>query len=323
MKLLKTIRLSKENTLGFVLLGMFLLMALFVPNFLSAGNIKNMMFQLPEFGILSLAMMVVIITSGIDLSLTYRAALSGVIIAMALSAGAAIPVAIMFGLLAAVLCGLLNGFFIAIVGVSPILITLGSMILFESISLGLTKGNSVSGFPPEYRVIGNGAVGAVPISLLIFLLVAVITAMLLNRTKWGRGVYMAGSNPVATLFSGINTKRVLLLVYLYGALLTCVAAVIMTSRYNSARVDLGSSYLLQSVAAAVLGGTNIQGGYGKVIGTVYAVGIFQLISSGLNLLGTPRTFVSVLMGVILILVLMMNYYYDKLADKKETAGAAA
>ncbi|WP_096189952.1 ABC transporter permease [Evansella halocellulosilytica] len=316
-------RLSKESILGLVFLTMFVCMALFVPNFLGASNLRNMMFQLPEFGILALAMMVVILTSGIDLSLTYKASLSGVIIALALSVGYPIPIAILLGLVVALLCGLLNGFFVAIIGVSPILVTLGSMILFEGIGLGITRGSSISGFPESYRVIGNEAIGPIPISMIIFILVAILTATLLNRTKWGRSVYMVGSNPVATLFSGIHTKRVLMFVYFYGALLACIAAVIMTSRYNAGRVDTGSAYLLQSVAAAVLGGTQIQGGYGKVLGTVYAVGIFQLISSGLNLLGTPRTFVNVLMGAILILVLIMNYYSDKLQQKKSSASAAA
>src|SRR5699024_6520770 len=118
-----------------------------------------------------------------------------------------------------------------------------------------------------------------------------VTSILLNKTSWGRSVYMYGSNETATLFSGIKIKSVAMKVYLYAALLAAVAGIIMSSRYNSAKVDLGSSYLLQSVAAAVLGGADIHGGYGKVIGTIYAVVIFQMISSGLNLLGFPSSIV--------------------------------
>lgn len=212
----------------------------------------------------------------------------------------------------------MNGFIIAKIGVSPILVTLGTMVLFEGLILSITKGNSISGFSPEYTLIGNGYyLGLIPLSIIIFLFVAILTSVLLNKTVWGRSVYMVGSNPVASLFSGVNNSKVLMKVYLYSALLAAIASIIMTSRYNTVKVDLGSSYLLQSVAAAVLGGTEIQGGYGKVIGTLYAVMIFQMISSGLNLMGVPRPIVTVIMGVILIAVLIINFIKVKADENKQ------
>lgn len=303
--------LSKEWILGYVFAGLFLLMTLFVPGFFDAYNLINMLFQLPELGILSLGMMVVLLTAGIDLSITFLAALAGVIVATLLTNGYSVPLSILAGVATALAGGLLNGFFIAVVGVSPILVTLGTMTLFEGIVLLLTKGNSISGFPESYSLIGNGLLGAVPIPILIFAAIAVILSILLNKTAWGRSVYMFGNNPTATLFSGINTTRVVLWVYLFAALMAAVAAIIMTSRYNSAKVDIGSSYLLQSIAVAVLGGTSISGGYGKVIGVVLAVGIFQIISNGLNLLGVSSMVIDMLMGTILIGVLLINYVSAK------------
>ena len=119
-------------------------------------------------------------------------------------------------------------------------------------------------------------------------------------------MYMVGSNPTAAVFSGINVKRILLQVYIYSSVLAGLAAVIMLSRYNSAKVDLGSSYLLQSVAAVVLGGTSMAGGHGTVLGTVIAVAILQVVSSGLNILGVHRFIIEVIMGAILIAVLTVN-----------------
>lgn len=309
-------KFSKESTLGVILLGLFLFMSVFAPGFLDSYNLHNMMFQLPELGILALAMMVVIITAGIDLSLTFVAALAGVVIALMLTGGFPMIGAIAAGLGVAAACGLLNGFFVSIIGVSPILVTLGSMVLFEGIILSITKGNAISGFPESFGWIGNGSIGFLPFPIIIFALLAAVTSILLNKTKWGRSVYMIGSNPVATLFSGINAKRVLIGVYLFSALLASFASIIMIARYNSAKVDLGSSYLLQSIAAAVLGGTEIAGGYGKVMGTVYAVGIFQVLSNGLNLLGVPRTVVDIIMGAILILVLVINFYTASIRQKR-------
>ncbi|SDK01229.1 ABC transporter permease [Sediminibacillus albus] len=319
-------KLSKESVLGLIALATFLLLAVIAPGFLSSNNINSMMFQLPEFGLIALAMMVVIVTGGIDLSITYIAALSGVGAALMLTNGYGILPAIIVAILFALACGAFNGFVVSKIGVSPILVTLGTMVLFEGIILAITKGSSISGFSEGYSLIGNGYyLGLVPLSIVIFAVFAIITAILLSKTSWGRSVYMYGSNETATLFSGVKNSRVLMKVYLYASLLAAISAIIMTSRYNSVKVDLGSSYLLQSVAAAVLGGTNIHGGYGKVIGTVYAVMIFQFIRNGLNLLGFHSSLVDVVIGAILILVLAMNFFSDKFKKIAETknAGKAA
>jgi simple sugar transport system permease protein len=310
------LKISKETMLGFILVALFILMSIIAPGFLDSYNLSNMMFQLPELGILALGMMVVIITAGIDLSLTYTASLSGIIIALCLSNHFPVAVAIVIGITVGLLCGLINGFFIAIIGVSPILVTLGSMVLFEGINLTITKGNAISGFPDSFGKIGNFSIGPIPLPVIIFLILAVITSILLNRTIWGRSVYKVGINPVAAQFSGLNVKKVLMGVYLFSAFMAAIAAIIMISRYNSAKVDLGSSYLLLTVSAAVLGGTDISGGYGKVMGTIYAVAIFQILSNGLNLLGIPRTVVDILMGVILIAVLSLNYVSARMGHHK-------
>ncbi|ETI67289.1 ABC transporter permease [Neobacillus vireti] len=320
---MKAVSFSKESILGLIALIVFILMSLFIPGFFEQNNLNNMMFQLPEFGLLALAMMIVIVTGGIDLSITYIAAMSGVAIALMQSHGYPMLTAIIVGIIVGLACGLINGTIISKIGVSPILVTLGTMVLFEGVILSITKGSSISGFSESYSLIGNGYyMGIVPLSIIIFIFFAILTGVLLAKTKWGRSVYMIGSNPVATLFSGVNNSRVLMRVYLYAAMLAAIASIIMTSRYNSAKVDLGSSYLLQSVSAAVLGGTEIQGGYGKVIGTIYAVIIFQMLSSGLNLMGVSRPIVNVMMGVILITVLVLNFVKGKIEEKNQKTAAA-
>jgi simple sugar transport system permease protein len=310
--------LSKESVLGIIALLLIIIMSLIAPGFLGAENINNMLFQLPEFGLIALGMMVVIVTGGIDLSITYTAALSGVGIAIMQSHGYPMLISIIVGLIVGLVCGFVNGFIVSKIGVSAILVTLGTMTLFQGIILTITKGNSISGFSDAYTLIGNGNfIGIIPVSLVIFVFFTILTAVLMNKSKWGRSVYMVGSNPIATLFSGVNNNKVLMGVYLYAALLASVASVIMTSRYNMAKVDLGSSYLLQSISAAVLGGTDIQGGYGKVMGTIYAVVIFQVLGSGLNLLSVPSAIVSAIMGAILILVLVLNFVKAKLDEKSK------
>lgn len=293
----------------------FVVMSALSPHrFLSLYNLQTMAFQLPEFGIIALGMMVVILTGGINLSLTSGAALSGILAAFILSGTLmaesnivlAIAAAIVVILASSILIGILNGFVVAYIGVTPILVTLGSKILYEGISMWLTRGGAISNFPEAYYWFGNESIGPIPIPLIIFALIAVLTYILLERTPWGARVHMVGSNPTAAVFSGINIGRILVQVYVYSALLAGCASVIMLSRYNSAKVDLGSSYLLQSVAAVVLGGTNIAGGSGKVFGTVVAVGILQVMSSGLNILGVNRFIIDMITGAILIAVLALN-----------------
>jgi simple sugar transport system permease protein len=300
-----------EKTLLCMFAGIFLLFSFTAPNFLSAANMQSMMEQMPELGLISLGMMVVVLTAGIDLSITYTASLSGIAVSWGLVQGWPVPAALALGLGAALLCGWINAFFIAGIGVSPIVLTLGTMILFEGIALKLTKGGSISGFPESYGWIGGGAIGPIPVPMLIFAAAAAVTALLLNRTVWGRSVYMIGSSPTASVFSGIRVRRVLILVYLFAAFMAAIAAVIMTSRYNSAKVDYGSSYLLQSVAAIVLGGTSVKGGYGTVKGTILGVCMFQILSSALNLYGASPHIVNVLMGAILIVVLLANYLAER------------
>lgn len=143
--------------------------------------------------------------------------------------------------------------------------------------------------------------------MIVFGLVAGVTWLLLEKTAWGQSVYMVGCNRKAASFSGLNVNRIMMKVYMYSGFLGSLAMLIMMSRYNSARVDYGSSYLMQAVAASVLGGTMITGGYGKVGGVVIAVAILQIISSGFNIFGLDRNLTTVINGVILIGVLTLNF----------------
>lgn len=293
----------------------FALMSVLSPGqFLRPFNIQSMAFQMPEFGILTLAQMVIIITAGINLSISYTAALSSIVgsivivalnaahISPALSIGAGFLVMIVVG----VAGGVFNGTFVAFVGVSPILVTLGTMTLFDGLSLLLTKGAAISGYPLAYLWFGNATVLHVPVPMLIFLLVLLFTYYLINRTSFGLKLKMIGANPTATVFSGINVRRVLFVLYIYSAVLSALAGLIMSSRYNSAKESYGSSYLLQSVVAAVLGGTDIVGGTGSVVGVVLAVMILQVVSTGLDILGFNRFLTNVIMGLILIVALALN-----------------
>ncbi len=322
--------IKREKILLVVLFVSFVLMSIIEPSkFLSINNIQSMFFQMPEFGILSIAMMVVVITGGINLSITAVAALAGILSGFVLSMPFSmenpilgILIAICVSILFALLSGGINGVFISYVGVPAILVTLSTSTLFEGVSLKLTKGGAISGFPSEFFVVGNGEVFSIPVAFIIYFLVIVVTFILLEKSVWGSRVYMIGNNAVASRYSGVKVKKILTSVYVYSSILAVTSSIIMISRYNSAKVDYGSSYLLQSIAAIVLGGTSITGGKGSVWGTVLAVAILQVISSGFNIIGVNRYFVDVTMGLILIGVLILNYvsvYFRKKNLRKSTS----
>ena len=313
------------------MIGVFVLMWVLNGNqFIRIENFQSMAYQLPELGILSLAMMVTMLTAGINLSIIATANLSGIVTALILtqfvgpeSAGAAsaffILLAVLAGLLTSALVGLLNGFLVAKVEVSPILATLGTMILLNGVAIVVTRGYVISGFPDPIRFVGNGIVFGIPMPMIIFIICAVLMALLLNRTRLGLNIYMLGSNPTACLFSGVNNARVLLKTYLISGLYSGIAAIIMMSRFNSAKADYGESYLLMTVLASVLGGTSAAGGFGKVSGLVIALIILQFVSSGLNLLRVSNFLTIAIWGLILVLVMVVNHLAREFQQKRQTA----
>jgi simple sugar transport system permease protein len=313
------LKLSQASILGLIMAAVFILMWLLNPRqFLTLGNFQSMASQLPELGLLSMAMMVTMLTGGINLSIIATANMTGIVTALILTstidpaappAGAfwLVVVAIAAGLATALVIGLVNGALIAGLNVSPILATLGMMTLINGLTIVITKGYVISGLPSQVRFIGNGTVAGVPFCTIIFALCALLLAAVLNRTPLGFNIYMLGSNPTASYFSGINNRAVLFKTYLLSSLYAGIAAMIMISRFNSAKAGYGESYLLVTVLASVLGGTSASGGFGRVAGIVMALIILQIVSSGLNLLRVSSFLTIAIWGIIIIVVMVVGF----------------
>jgi len=275
-------------------------------------GLRSMASQLPELGLLSLAMMVALLSAGLDLSVIATANLSALTVAFILTnvpATLSGPVAgwwqvgaVIAGILVAALVGLLNGTLIAYLRVSPILATLGTMTLVKGLAIGLTHGGVVSGFPPAIVFLGNGSMLGVPMPIIIFAAVALPLGILLSRTPFGIIVALAGSNERAVRYSGIDTRRILLFVYLLCSAIASLAGLVMMARFNSANAAYGDSYLLVTILACVLGGISPMGGFGKVSGLVIALIILQLISTACVLLNLSQFLTLSLWGGILIVV---------------------
>ena len=276
-----------------------------------ATSFRSMAFQLPELGILSIAMMVALLSGGLDLSIIATANLVALTVAFIFSFVPAEPgvawalwqlLALAAGLALALVIGAVNGVIIAYLGVSPIMATLGAMMLIKGISIGVTRGGILSGFPDPILFIGNGTVFGIPVVMLIFVAVALVMSIVLRSTRFGQTLNMLGSNEAATRYSGIDTRRTIVSTYMISSLLAAIAGVVMMSRFNSANASYGESYLLVTILAAVLGGVSPSGGFGKMGGLVLALVILQLISTCFNLLDFSQFLTLAIWGGILIAV---------------------
>ena len=319
--LLRTVGPTNLRLLG-LLAALALVFAPLVGDRLFAGlGLRSMAYQLPELGLLSLAMMVALLSGGLDLSIIATANLSALAVAAVLKAAPAEAAgavllgyeagAVAAGIGVAALVGLLNGILVGYLRVSPILATLGSMTLVKGLAIGLTHGSVVSGFPSGIVFLGNGSVLGVPMPLILFGAVALPLSRLLTRTPFGVVTALMGSNQQAVRFSGVDTRAALLRVYLLSAVVASTAGLIMMARFDSANAAYGESYLLVTILACVLGGISPTGGFGRVGGLVIALVILQLISTACVLLDLSQFLTLALWGGILLAVGLSGILKDQ------------
>lgn len=308
----------------------FTIMGLLVPSsFLTIRNLRSMAFQFPEYGILSIAILLAMLTGGIDLSVVGIANLSGILAALILTTfgnaysgvGMIIPIglAILVSLFTGLAAGVLNGFLISVIGITPILATLGTMELLTGIGIVITRGSSIFGFPEAFIYVGNGTLAGIPIPFLVFTVFAVAISIVLRRTPFGFKLYMLGTNETASQFSGINKVEVLFKTYMLTGLLASCAGIVLIARTNSAKADYGLTYTLQAILVAILGGTDPSGGFGTVLGVVLAVFSLQFLSSGFNHLQISNFAKDFVWGGLLLLVMVFNYVMNKRIERKKIA----
>lgn len=301
----------------------FIAFSLATPLFLTGRNLSSMAFQMPELGLLTLAMMVPILSGGLNLAVIYTANISGLALAWVLisfggpDAGVgAFVLGSALALAAGAASGLVMGLVVAYIGAHPILVSLAMMIFLRGLGEFLTRGGDISGFPPFMNVIGHGDLYGIPVPLIIFLVAALVWHIMLRRTRHGFSVFMIGSNIRASEYSGLPTKRTLTLIYTISGLICAVAGILMASRFNSVRVGHGEALLLVTVLACFLGGVDPFGGFGRVLPVVLALVILQMLSSGLNLLGANQHLSTAVWGLFLIAVMALRWFENEIRQRK-------
>ena len=308
----KIIRMKDKNTLFLFLLALaiFIFMGILSPEqFLGIRNLQGMCVQFPEYGIMAIGMMLCMMAGGIDLSLVGIANLSGIIATVYIthSEGNSVVVGIILALLAGCLCGLLNSFFIGVLKLPPMLVTLCGLQLYTGIGLAITKGPALTGLPEGVSLIANGAVSGLPIVLIVFIAIVAIVSYILNETVYGKELCYYGCNNKAAKFSGIDTLKVVIKTYVFSGILGSISGIIMISHYNSAKSDYGNTYTLLTLLIAVLGGTSPDGGKGKISGIVMAILVLQIVSSAFNILRVNSYIKTFAWGLILIIAMIAEY----------------
>ncbi|WP_242511279.1 ABC transporter permease [Pengzhenrongella frigida] len=283
--------------------------------FLSLLNLQNIALASPEIGIIALAMMLAMLTGGIDLSLVSIANLSAIAMSTLYATVAAdnpamaeelMPVLILVGIAVGLVGGLINGFLISYVGITPILATLGTMQIYNGIAIAWTGGRTLYGSPESLTVIGQATVAGIPVLFVMFVLVAIAIGVVINKTPVGLKIQLQGANPIAARYSGINSHVVLMSTYVVAGLLGGLGGVFFLARNPTASADYGASYVLLVIVIAVLGGTNPNGGFATVSGVVLATLTLQIVSSGFTAIRLSSSEYAIAQGVILIVVMVAD-----------------
>ena len=250
----------------------FVIFSLATPLFLTGANLRSMAFQMPVLGLLTLAMLVPILSGGLNLAIIYQANISGLVLAWVLiqfggpDAGiSAFILGCTLAIVAGAASGILMGAVVAYVGAHPILVSLAMMIFLRGLGEFLTRGGDISGFPEYMNVLGHGSIFGIPVPMIVFILAAILWHIMLKRSRHGFSVYMVGSNIKAAEYSGLHTRRTLVMIYAISGMICAVAGILMAARFNSVRVGHGEALLLVTVLACFLGGIDPFGGFGRVL----------------------------------------------------------
>ena len=309
-----------------VLILICMVFAYLQPAFVSERNIFNVLRQVSIYGLLAVGMTFVILTGGIDLSIGSVLAFAGLVGASVekggrglLSVGAAgeaagygVPAALAAAIGVGLIAGLLQGLTVTKLKVPPFIVTLGGMSVFRGAALLWSSGQPISAFRDEYKYIGQGFIGPVPIPVIIFLSCAVIGFIVLAYSRYGRHIYAIGGNLEAARLSGLNTGQLLLSVYVISGFFAGLSGFLLSSRLNSAEQVAGVGYELTVIAGVVIGGTSLFGGEGGIFGTVVGILLIGVLSNGLTLLNVNPYYQQIVVGLIIVFAV----FFDQIIKRR-------
>lgn len=281
-------------------------------SFFTRQNIFNVLRQISTNLFLACGMTMVIILGGIDLSVGSIIALSGCISAGCVARyNLPLPIALLMGLLVGLLVGMFNGAVISKTTIPAFIVTLATMNIAKGLAYVYTGGSPVRVVTKEWQFLGAGYVGIFPTPVVILVIVLIITAIIMNKTKMGRHMYAVGGNQQAAEFSGIKVEKVKFFVHAFSGLMASLAGIVLASRMYSGQPTAGDGAEMDAIAAVVVGGTSMAGGSGKIGGTIIGGLIIGVLNNGLNLLNVNSFWQYVVKGVVILLAVFLDYFRNK------------
>jgi ribose transport system permease protein len=296
----------RESILILVLVVGGAAMTIASPVFLTWSNIEAILLGLSVEGTIAVGMVILLVSGGLDLSVGSTLAFTGVVCGLALVAGVPAPIAIILSLIAAFGVGMVNGLLIAKLKMNPFIITLGMMITIRGLLLVIAGGRAVLNLPPSFTVIGQGKVLGIQVPILVVVCLTIAGDFLLRNTRFFRQNYYVGGKEQAARLSGIKVDFIKVFNYCMIAVVAGISGLMITARFGSSSVTVGSGVELRVITAAIIGGASLNGGEGSVLGALLGALFMAMLANALNLLGVDVYWQNLVTGLMLILAVVFD-----------------
>lgn len=318
---------SWEGLLLFLLIVIVVANAITVRNYLQPQNQVNLLTLGIEKAIVALVMAFVIIGGEIDLSVASIMGLSAILFAWTIDAGVPPEIAVLLALGAGLLCGLNNAFWVAVVGLPSLAVTLAGLIGYRGLALMLIEDGSLGGFPDWFETLGQRPLlGPIPFAVLFFVALLIVAGVVLHRTGFGRLVYVVGNSTAVARYSGVRVPRVKAALFVMSGLVAAAAGLLLAARFGSVRGSIAQGFELDVITIVLFGGVSIFGGRGSMVGVFLSILVILNLRNGMSLLGVSGNFQTGVIGALLILsVLLPNIVGDvrRTLARRSLRGAAA
>lgn len=312
--------LTRESAIIALFVVVVIVAAILVPNFGSKITMTYLLLDMFPILIIALPMTAIIITGEIDLSVASMVGLSSVLTGVLTQAGVPFGITIVLAIAAGVVGGAINGWLITAVGLPSLAVTIGTLALYRGIAVGLLGTTAVTDFPAFWTDLAKEKIGStgIPVVVILFVLLAVVFAILLHFTKFGRGVFSIGLSPEAARFSGVDVARTKMVLFMLSGAVSALAGIYYTLRYGSARGDNATGMEMQVIAAVLLGGVSIFGGRGALHGVIAGVLLIGVLGSALRLANVTSDVINIITGVLLIGAVISTSVIAGIKNRRKT-----
>ncbi len=311
----RNMRLMKDQRmlLALVIILIITVISIINPHFIALKNIVTILQQISVLGILTMGMSLLLISGGIDLSIGNIMILSGIIVSKVTLSGGSLITAITAGLLTGLLCGVINGFIIAKSKCIPLIVTLGTSLIFYGFSLTISEGRIMS-FKGQLNGLKYRLLDIFPVMLFVLLAMILLAYFLLNMTKFGRRLVAIGGNEKNAFLSGIPVQRYKIMIYALSGLFCAVASLVFAARIDSITANGGTGYETKALTAAIIGGVTFEGGRGTIFGAFLGCLLMGVISNAMNILQVPSYTQTIVTGIIIVSAVVLSNI-DKIRTK--------